>query len=212
MELFKNLSALLTDDVTASVTIKHTTGGKMFASVVFTAPNGALSTLAPISLKGTPEELDEGFIAAITEPCQTVTGLVVDKKAFDKSAKEAAKKPSTASTTSAEAAEAKKKQDKAAKLVADLMKEAEAASKGCLYNTAAALAEHALTMATAVTKASLTDMVKKAKEDACGLLCGDTPEEAAEALGKWKEKHADKKPSEEAEEQASSEEVEPEND
>lgn len=51
----------------------------------------AKHSIPPLTLKGTAEELDNGFFEKITEPMQTVSGLQVDMFAFTKQLEEAKK-------------------------------------------------------------------------------------------------------------------------
>jgi PRTRC genetic system protein E len=50
----------------------------------------AAEQLIPINLKGSPQELDEGFIEAIRSPVQKSTGLMTNMAEYEKSAEKAA--------------------------------------------------------------------------------------------------------------------------
>ena len=52
----------------------------------------ARKTIPPLNLRGTAEELDNGFFETVTTPLQTVSGLMVDMEAFLKQLEEAKKK------------------------------------------------------------------------------------------------------------------------
>jgi PRTRC genetic system protein E len=75
----------------------------------------AAAQLIPLNLKGSPEELDSGFIEAIQSPVQKSTGLMTNMAEYEKSAEKAAK----------ESKAEKDRQDAIAKYV----KEAEIAEK-----------------------------------------------------------------------------------
>lgn len=75
----------------------------------------AAAQLIPLNLKGSPEELDSGFIEAIQSPVQKSTGLMTNMAEYEKSAEKAAK----------ESKAEKDRQDAIAKYV----KEAETAEK-----------------------------------------------------------------------------------
>ena len=47
--------------------------------------------IPPLNLRGTAEELDNGFFESISEPMQSVSGLMVDMKSFMKQVEEAKK-------------------------------------------------------------------------------------------------------------------------
>jgi len=51
----------------------------------------AKNIIPPFNLKGTPEELDEGFFEKIKKPLETVSGLMVEMEAYMKQVEEAKK-------------------------------------------------------------------------------------------------------------------------
>lgn len=51
--------------------------------------DNAKQLIPPLNLRGTAEELDEGFFQQITAPIQTASGLMVDMEAFMKQLEEA---------------------------------------------------------------------------------------------------------------------------
>ncbi|TWI20304.1 PRTRC system protein E [Sphingobacterium siyangense] len=53
--------------------------------------DNAKNLIPPLNLRGTAEELDEGFFLKITEPIQAVSGLMVDMEAFMKQMEEVKK-------------------------------------------------------------------------------------------------------------------------
>lgn len=53
--------------------------------------DNAKQLIPPLNLRGTAEELDEGFFQQITAPIQTVSGLMVDMEKFLKQVEEAKK-------------------------------------------------------------------------------------------------------------------------
>lgn len=53
--------------------------------------DNAKQLIPPLNLRGTAEELDEGFFQQITIPIQTASGLMVDMEAFMKQLEEAKK-------------------------------------------------------------------------------------------------------------------------
>ena len=53
--------------------------------------DSAKNLIPPLNLRGTAEELDEGFFHQITIPIQTASGLMVDMESFMKQLEEAKK-------------------------------------------------------------------------------------------------------------------------
>jgi len=56
-----------------------------------TCADKAKNLIPPLNLRGTAEELDEGFFQQITTPLQTASGLMVNMEAFMKQLEEAKK-------------------------------------------------------------------------------------------------------------------------
>lgn len=91
MNLFKTLSEVLGDGCTATITIAQK-DGVMTVSVLpgnNLVKDSAKNKIVPLNLTGTPEELDEGFVNAISEPIRKTSGLLVDMATFEKAAEEA---------------------------------------------------------------------------------------------------------------------------
>lgn len=194
MELFKTLATLLACSTTMTIVVRQNKDGKMTVCTNFTDTNGATDTLQPFMLKGSPEELDNGFIQAITEPAQAVNTLVSNIDAFKKSAAEAEKKakeskPKTApaaptGTTNYEAerkrreAEAKAKKENLTATMKELAK--------CIlngkFNMARELAEYARTLSPdKKEKAELDSKDKIIKANIDTFVCADSAEEGRKA-------------------------------
>lgn len=91
MNLFKTLSEVLGDGCTATITIAQK-DGVMTVGVLpgnNLVKDSAKNKIVPLNLTGTPEELDEGFVNAISEPIRMTSGLLVDMATFEKAAEEA---------------------------------------------------------------------------------------------------------------------------
>ena len=71
--------------------------------------DNAKQLIPPLNLRGTAEELDEGFFQQITTPLQTASGLMVNMEAFMKQLEEAKKQ----STMEKEKIEKEKKEQEA---------------------------------------------------------------------------------------------------
>ena len=91
MNLFKTLSEVLGNGCTATITIAQK-DGIMTVGVLpgnNLVKDSAKNKIVPLNLYGTPDELDEGFVAAIAEPIRKTSGLLVDMAAFEKASEEA---------------------------------------------------------------------------------------------------------------------------
>ncbi|OXA99147.1 prtrc system protein e [Flavobacterium oncorhynchi] len=71
--------------------------------------DNAKNSIPPLTLRGTAEELDNGFFEKITMPIQTASGLMVDMEGFMKQLEEAKKQ----SSMEKEKADSKKKEQEA---------------------------------------------------------------------------------------------------
>lgn len=96
MELFKKIAELLSEGEDLNIVARKKADGRLVVSVLLNTGDKDV-TIPPFILRGTPDELDGGFIAALEPTLVSASGLVVDTKA----AKDAVDK----------AVAAKKKQD-----------------------------------------------------------------------------------------------------
>ena len=86
----------------------------------------AQNHIVPLTVTGTPEELDTGYLPAICQPLQKATGLIINMSRFEEQAEKAAANSKAAKELKdKEAKEAKEKKDKFDKL----MKKAEELEK-----------------------------------------------------------------------------------
>lgn len=91
MELFKKLSDIMSDGSTLSINVAKK-DGSFVVSVLPGSPlvkDRAVKNIVPLNLRGTAEELDEGFVGAIEQPVQKANGLFVDLEKFEKAQKAA---------------------------------------------------------------------------------------------------------------------------
>lgn len=91
MNLFTTLSDVLGNGCTATITIAQK-DGIMTVGVLpgnDLVKDAAKNSIVPLNISGTPEELDEGFVAAIAEPIKKTTGLLVDMAAYERAEEEA---------------------------------------------------------------------------------------------------------------------------
>ena len=95
MDLFKKIAGLLPQGEHLLITVIALADGRLAVSVSFDGKgikDASLNTFVPLLLKGTPEELDGGFIEAITTPVQQQAGLLTNIKQFEEANAAAAKK------------------------------------------------------------------------------------------------------------------------
>lgn len=186
MELFKTLATLLACSTTMTIVVRQNKDGKMTVCTNFTDTNGATDTLQPFMLKGSPKELDNGFIQAITEPAQTVNTLVSNIDAFKKAAAEAEKKaketkakPATSSTTGIPDYEKmRKKREEEAKLKKENLTATMAQIKKAIlklrYNEAKALIDYANTLSPdKKEKAELEKNLAFVNQNIVSFMCAD---------------------------------------
>jgi PRTRC genetic system protein E len=90
--MFTEISNLLKDGEMLCVNIMRT-GETLTVTVLpksAEVKDPAAEQLIPLNLKGSPQELDEGFIEAIREPVLKSTGLMTNMAEYEKSAEKAA--------------------------------------------------------------------------------------------------------------------------
>lgn len=114
----------------------------------------AAEQLIPLNLKGSPQELDAGFIEAIRSPVTKATGLMTNMAEYEKSVEKAEK-------------ESKAEKDRQ-ETVSKYIKEAEAAEKAGKARDALAAYAKALEMDKTNTKIRLKVNSMKIKAAGCG--------------------------------------------
>jgi PRTRC genetic system protein E len=90
--MFTEISTLLKEGEMLSMNIRKN-GSEMIVVVLPKVENvkdPAVEQLIPLNLKGSPEELDAGFIEAIQFPVQKSTGLMTNMAEYEKAAEKAA--------------------------------------------------------------------------------------------------------------------------
>jgi PRTRC genetic system protein E len=91
---FRQIAKLnLTGDL--QITLRQTTENSFVLSVLLNneqCGDEARKSIPPLNLRGTAEELDNGFFENISTPLQTASGLMVDMESFMKQLEEAKKK------------------------------------------------------------------------------------------------------------------------
>lgn len=91
---FRQIAKLdLTGDL--QIVLRQTTDNSFVLSALLNneqCGDEARKMIPPLNLRGTAEELDNGFFESISTPLQTASGLMVDMEAFMKQVEEARKK------------------------------------------------------------------------------------------------------------------------
>ncbi|HEX7870534.1 MAG TPA: PRTRC system protein E, partial [Chryseobacterium sp.] len=87
---FRHIAKMdLTGDL--QITLRPTTENNFVLSILLNneqCGDDARKLIPPLNLRGTAEELDNGFFERITKPLQTASGLMVDMEAFMKQLEE----------------------------------------------------------------------------------------------------------------------------
>lgn len=169
MELFSKLSEIMANGSVVTITVAK----KEEALVVSVLPgtslvkDAALKKLQPLNIKGTAQELDEGFVDAISTPVAQVNKMFVDMKNFEDSQK-AAKEASEMEKKAKD--EAKNNKELFAKWIAL----AEQNLKECKYKDATTCAKNALKYADLVPggHSKADGIIKKVSEESAGGLFG----------------------------------------
>jgi len=89
--MFTEISKILKEGEMLSLNIRRS-GNEMIVIVLPRVENvkdPAAEQLIPLNLKGTPEELDAGFIEAIKSPVEKSTGLMTNMAEYEKSTEKA---------------------------------------------------------------------------------------------------------------------------
>lgn len=105
---FQSMNQMMNPNVDITLVIRKSAEGRMAVSVLpksNTLKDEAQNSIVPLTLNGTPEELDSGFIQVVARPMQKVSGLISNMAQFEAQANKAA-------STSKGAKEAKAKESK----------------------------------------------------------------------------------------------------
>ncbi|MCD8137185.1 MAG: PRTRC system protein E [Parabacteroides gordonii] len=146
-------------------------GNEMIVSVlprIKDLKDEAAKKLVPLVVSGTPDELDKGFSAAISNPIQEATGLLLNMKDFEKSVSKAQGSSKIADAN-------KKKYDQ-------LVKKAEELEKSKKLKSAIACLSEAMPYATDKPALKVRIDKLKAKQGAGSLFGADEDEAIPESF------------------------------
>lgn len=107
MELFKKIAELLSEGEDLNIVARKKADGRLVVSVLLNTGDKDV-TIPPFILRGTPEELDGGFIAALEPTLVSASGLVVDTKAAKDAVDKAVKKKQDEAKPAAKKSSSKK--------------------------------------------------------------------------------------------------------
>ena len=102
------MNQMMTPNVDITLVIRKSAEGRMAVSVLpksNTLKDEAQNSIVPLTLNGTPEELDSGFMQVVARPMQKASGLISNMAQFEAQANKAA-------SSSKGAKEAKTKESK----------------------------------------------------------------------------------------------------
>jgi len=164
--MFTEISNLLKDGEILRINIMKT-GETLVVTVLPKSgevKDPAAEQLIPLNLKGSPDELDAGFIEAIRSPVIKSTGLMTNMAEYEKSTQKATQ-------------ESKSEKDRKDK-IDKYMKEAEAAEKAGKHKEALTAYSKALELDKENVKIKLKINALKLKTTGCGdIFSATTPQE-----------------------------------
>ena len=105
---FQSMNQMMNPNVDITLVIRKSADGRMGVSVLpkfNTLKDEAQNSIVPLTLNGTPEELDSGFMQVVARPMQKASGLISNMAQFEAQANKAA-------SSSKGAKEAKTKESK----------------------------------------------------------------------------------------------------
>jgi PRTRC system protein E len=159
---FTQINQMMNQGVDITLVIRKKEGQLMVSTMP--KSNGlkdeAQNHIVPLTITGTPEELDMGFFSAISQPIQKAAGLLTNMSRFEQQAdKAAANSKAAKELKDKEAKEAKEKKEKFDKLL-KAATELEAEKK---YPEALASLQQARTFATAQAVKQVDEKIKALK-------------------------------------------------
>lgn len=120
---FQSMNQMMNPNVDITLVIRKSAEGRMAVSVLpksNTLKDEAQNSIVPLTLNGTPEELDSGFMQVVARPMQKASGLISNMAQFEAQANKAAS--SSKGAKEAKAKESKEDRDKREKYEKNLKK------------------------------------------------------------------------------------------
>ncbi len=120
---FQSMNQMMNPNVDITLVIRKSADGRMAVSVLpkcNTLKDEAQNSIVPLTLNGTPEELDTGFMQVVGRPMQKASGLISNMAQFEAQADKAAS--SSKGAKEAKAKESKEDREKREKYDKNLKK------------------------------------------------------------------------------------------
>ena len=120
---FQSMNQMMNPNVDITLVIRKSADGRMAVSVLpksNTLKDEAQNSIVPLTLNGTPEELDSGFLQVVARPMQKASGLISNMAQFEAQANKAAS--SSKGVKEAKAKESKEDREKREKYEKNLKK------------------------------------------------------------------------------------------
>lgn len=120
---FQSMNQMMNPNVDITLVIRKSADGRMAVSVLpksNTLKDEAQNSIVPLTLSGTPEELDSGFMQVVARPMQKASGLISNMAQFEAQANKAAS--SSKGAKEAKAKESKEDREKREKYEKNLKK------------------------------------------------------------------------------------------
>lgn len=120
---FQSMNQMMNPNVDITLVIRKSADGRMAVSVLpksNTLKDEAQNSIVPLTLNGTPEELDSGFLQVVARPMQKASGLISNMAQFEAQANKAAS--SSKGAKEAKAKESKEDREKREKYEKNLKK------------------------------------------------------------------------------------------
>lgn len=120
---FQSMNQMMNPNVDITLVIRKSAEGRMAVSVLpksNTLKDEAQNSIVPLTLNGTPEELDSGFMQVVARPMQKASGLISNMAQFEAQANKAAS--SSKGAKEAKAKESKEDREKREKYEKNLKK------------------------------------------------------------------------------------------
>ena len=118
------MNQIMTPDVDITLVIRKSADGRMAVSLLpksGTLKNEAQNSIVPLTLNGTPEELDSGFLQVVARPMQKASGLITNMAQFEAQADKAASAKGARPKESKEDKEKREKYEKNLKKAQDFI-------------------------------------------------------------------------------------------
>ena len=90
---FQSMNQMMNPSVDITLVIRKSADGRMSVSVLpksNTLKDEAQNSIVPLTLSGTPEEIDSGFLQVVSRPVQKASGLITNMAQFEAQADRAA--------------------------------------------------------------------------------------------------------------------------